>query len=103
MKPISGKLSGLAILVSPTNLIFAGTEVIAQASAEMVDTRIREERTMKTSMNGTALIAKFGGAIVVSTLAVLVSAQFASAQVSRAELESISTPNKVETPIGTLI
>src|SRR4051794_10901587 len=38
----------------------------------------------------------------VSAIAVLATGHLASAQVSKAELDATSTPDKVETPIGTL-
>jgi hypothetical protein len=53
-------------------------------------------------MSSVARMTRHGGALVICAVATLSSAQFASAQVSKAELEAISTPNKVETSIGTL-
>jgi len=53
-------------------------------------------------VNGAARMTTLRGALVVSILATLSSAQPVSAEVSKAVLDSISTPDKVETPIGTL-
>ena len=53
-------------------------------------------------MSGTTKLKKIGGALSISALAALGVPQTASAEVSQAELEFISIPDKVETPIGTL-
>jgi hypothetical protein len=57
---------------------------------------------MNLVMGGTTKLKKIGGALSISALAALGVPQPASAEVSQAELESISIPDKVETPIGTL-
>jgi len=54
------------------------------------------------SMRAIVHVTRLSGAAAVLTFAVLAAPQFAAADVSEAELESISIPDKVETPIGTL-
>lgn len=61
---------------------------------------------MKCSSNpfteSRSLVTKLGGAMVASAIVAVGSPQFAAADVTGAELESISIPNKVDTSIGML-
>jgi len=92
----------------PTRRTFAiGNLFCAEPSISIAAYRSKgTKRTMKSSVNlvmsGTTKLKKIVGALGIFSLAAFGVPQIASAEVSEAELESISIPDKVETPIGTL-